>query len=79
MSKNFTPTTERVRDRYIEHSRITGSTLGGPAEYGEAFDRWLAEHDRQVAKKAWWEGAEDERLNGSPVNPYYTSIENGAE
>jgi hypothetical protein len=38
----FTPTTERVRDRFIAHSEITGSSIGGPAEFGAAFDRWFA-------------------------------------
>jgi hypothetical protein len=39
---NFTPTTERVRDRYIVHSELTRSAIGGPVEYAAAFDRWFA-------------------------------------
>lgn len=43
----------------------------------EEFDRWLAEHDRQVAEKAWGQGAAanivSTVMNGSrgiPRNPY---------
>jgi len=42
LATNFTPTTERVRDRFIAHSAITHSAIGGLAEYAAAFDRWFA-------------------------------------
>ena len=48
---DYTPTTEEVRDHYASYpgARFTPETA-------EWFDRWLAEHDRQVAERAWHEG-----------------------
>lgn len=52
MSEPYTPTTREVRAAFgaifIESRREQA--------YAE-FDRWLAEHDRQVAERAWGEGA----------------------
>jgi len=45
---DYTPTTEEIRNRYL--SEVF------PEDEAE-FDRWLAEHDRQVAEKAWGQGA----------------------
>ena len=48
----YTPTTYEVRDAYamtdegLDFKRVA-------QERREAFDRWLAEHDRQVAERAW--------------------------
>jgi len=45
----YTPTTRDVRDDYARY--------GGELDAFPEFDRWLTEHDRQVAEKAWTEGA----------------------
>jgi len=64
MSDDYTPTTEDVRDAYREqsdgcdfpkHQDYIDYKASGGGE-GE-FDRWLAEHDRQVAERAWEKGA----------------------
>ena len=49
MSDDYTPTTEQVRE--------AASLNGGIAVEPDAFNRWLAEHDAEVAEKAWYEGA----------------------
>ena len=49
--EDFTPTTEDVRLIWI----ISQTGCKARAE----FDRWLAEHDREVAEKAWAEGFAD--------------------
>ena len=41
-AKEFTPTTEEVCFRYVEHPYLTDD--GEPADSAE-FYRWLAEHD----------------------------------
>jgi len=59
----YTPTTEEVREGYCY--------MGiGPLDdwredellekHGKEFDRWLAEHDRQVKAEAWAEGVKSE-------------------
>lgn len=50
----YTPTTEEVRADASRSIR------------GDWFDRWLAEHDRQVAERAWDEAIEhvDKTLGG---------------
>lgn len=61
---DFTPTTEDVRLIWIVSQ--TGCTARAE------FDRWLAEHDREVAEKAWDEGY-DYATNGKwgpGENPY---------
>lgn len=50
---DWTPSTEQVRSHYV----FNQSNQWDP-ERGEAFDRWLVEHDRQVAERAWDEGYE---------------------
>ncbi|WP_019148494.1 hypothetical protein [Timonella senegalensis] len=45
---SYTPTTEEIRDQYALDSE----------EKAEAFDRWLAEHDREVKAQAWEPGAQ---------------------
>lgn len=54
------PSLGEVRADYIrDHTRnfdsyLVGRSLTSEQEfYGEKFDRWLAEHDRQVAERAW--------------------------
>lgn len=51
----YTPTTEQVRRIYVKHAAFHGvgkSALHGFSAEAE-FDRWLAEHDRQVREKLW--------------------------
>lgn len=59
MSEQYTPTTEKVADAWAsrydgEHASASGEERRG---YEAEFARWLAEHDRQVAERAWDEGA----------------------
>ena len=46
---DFTPTTEVVRHVYVTKNIPPGDSIR--AWLGEAFDRWLAAHDREVAAK----------------------------
>ena len=65
--EDFTPTTEDVRLIWI----ISQTGCKARAE----FDRWLAEHDREVAEKAWAEGhRQDAEGEDGPrfENPYTT-------
>lgn len=62
----YTPTTGYMRHVATEpHADVIT---------GEEFDRWLAEHDRQVAEAAWDEGAlaEANRWIRTPTNPHRT-------
>jgi hypothetical protein len=52
MSTEFTPATERVRDRYIENVRDYRATLT-VEEAGAEFDRWFSE----ALSVAWNNGA----------------------
>lgn len=52
----YTPTTDEVRDDYQWGRHACGCCAERLPEDLEAFDRWLAEHDRQVAERAWGEG-----------------------
>lgn len=45
--QEYTPNTQRVRDRYVQSCIITGSNQQMP---GLAFDRWLINHDAEVMK-----------------------------
>lgn len=47
MTNEYIPTTEEVRDWW---------TGGDDGLLRQEFDRWLAEHDRQVKGEAWAEG-----------------------
>jgi hypothetical protein len=47
----YTPTTDEIRSGFL-------ALHGHSPRYEEAFDRWLAKHDRDVAAKAWDEGYE---------------------
>lgn len=49
----YTPTTEEVRARYGADEFGYSAGLSDPCP---EFDRWLAEHDRQVKAEAWGEG-----------------------
>jgi hypothetical protein len=50
-NKPYTPTTEEVRESYVLMQKC--SAYPNP---DAEFDRWLAEHDAEIAKRAWEEG-----------------------
>ena len=72
---SYTPATEEVRAVYNQDEFGNPAGLNDPCP---EFDRWLAEHDRQVAEKAWDDGLADGRdrwmdareFGDKPVNPY---------
>ena len=51
MADEYTPTTEHVRNRFINHQQATSSSLVSREESGEMFDRWLSEIRRDQAEK----------------------------
>ena len=76
MSEPYTPTTADVR----------GAASRGVG--GDGFDRWLVEHDRQVAERAWNAGKRDNAPRAdtgwgasaaivwpNPENPYTRNLE----
>lgn len=66
----YEPTTEVVRDEWVH---LEGAIPpDGIPKREAAFDRWLAEHDRQVAAKAWDEGYHYVAFGGKELtdNPY---------
>ena len=48
----YAPTTEEIKQYATED-------YGQCGLFPEEFDRWLAEHDRQVAERAWNEGYDE--------------------
>lgn len=67
----YTPTTETVRYAYAAHNAHYGGEMGYQKQATE-FDRWLAEHDRQVQAEALEQAADvceriqnDEGFGGS--------------
>lgn len=52
MSDQYTPTTDEVRDHWV-NAGFEGDT--------DSFDRWLAEHDSEVAAKALRDAATEMR------------------
>jgi len=48
MSDDYTPTTEEVRDYFVHGQFSDVEEREGVAR----FNRWLADHDRQVAEEA---------------------------
>ena len=65
MSTDYTPTTEQVRSHYVFDQGDVWRR-----ERGEAFDHWLAAHDREVAAKALEDAAGDFEAyveSGAPV------------
>ena len=78
----YIPNTKAVRTNYVMTMLRVGRRDIDPYL---AFDRWLTEHDREVAAKAWGEGFDEPREccglcpnnscpwdNGQdgPINPY---------
>ena len=54
MSEQYVPTTDEVR----EQVESTADTRERAREYGQAFDRYLAQHDREVKAEALREYAD---------------------
>ena len=57
---DYTPTTEQVEDAFSydpEYEYHRPDDAGYHHRNRAAFRRWLAEHDRQTAERAWVEGA----------------------
>ena len=80
-----TPTTELVRDRYAL-ATVNDTDFPGweqyKAEQDAEFYRWLADHDREVAEKAWDEGydtAMRDEDRGSSINPYQSTCAWGCD
>lgn len=57
----YTATTEEVRDSY-RFSNKRPDVCG--KDFGLEFDHWLAEHERQVAERAW-----DRCVGEMPIDP----------
>lgn len=74
MSDEYTPTTAQVRDGFAidpiaeYHDPLTNHTEPGR----RAFDRWLAEHDREVAAEALDDAADAyyNNVSGSKSRPW---------
>lgn len=77
----FTPDTESVRYRYA----LDRTVMLGENEFDRAlgeFNRWLADHDREVAAKAWDEGYEagsedQEEVEGHRYEPTEEMLSRG--
>ena len=77
MSERYTPTTEELRILYVS-SEIEcpgGATHDADDARANAdFDRWMLEHDRQVAERAWdagyFVGLDREGYHGPDLNPH---------
>ncbi|MCT2042626.1 hypothetical protein M3D15_04660 [Pseudoclavibacter alba] len=65
----WTPSTWYVREQFACGS---DGDYRNEEEMRAAFDRWLAEHDREVAAEAWDEGYRAGRIlnRQQHVNPY---------
>lgn len=77
MADDYTPTTEYVRSEFVdrvEHWELVWSEMEDEKlDAAAEFDRWLTEHNRQVAEVAWDRAMEDR--DGFPgvsglTNPY---------
>ena len=66
MSEPYTPTTGEIREFIEAADRVASSYARGSAV--EAFDRWLAERDRQVQAEALRAAAD--RMNVSTMDPW---------
>lgn len=82
----YLPTTDDIKTIYARAmSRVGREDI----DHYSAFDRWIVEHDREVAAKAWEEGFEEPREccglcpkdscpwdngQGGPSNPYEQKI-----
>ena len=52
---DYTPNTGIVKAAYMVH--MSGHERIEHKDAATEFDRWIAEHDRQIAETAWEEGA----------------------
>ena len=63
MSAPYTPTIMKVRYLFIRGRMEDAGLLGEPIlptqRFHDEFDRFIAEHDRQVAEQAWDAGRND--------------------
>ena len=64
------PTTEEVRAAFRK-----GSRLGWNSRRGRLFDRWLAEHDREVKADVYDEALQDAEVLPMLRNPYRKETE----
>jgi hypothetical protein len=87
----YTPTTEEIRGAYAWSDGDLGGIDDYDEGYLEAFDRWLADNDKEVAARAWdkgkraWSRYEMQCENAaaagqgvmiaSPLNPYRSGSE----
>ena len=55
--KEYTPTTDEVREAF-RAAMLHPDDLDLDDAPGQAFDRWLAAHDREVAERAWDEATD---------------------
>lgn len=62
MTKQYTPTTEQVRDDYQRCGcdRCSLTDDSDLADEHAEFDLWLAEHDRELQAEAWDDGQRDQ-------------------
>lgn len=71
MTDKYTPTTDGVRRTYFLFRHAKDRALKQDPDNSDAideFDRWLADHDREVAAKVLREAAERvEPLSGAPL------------
>ena len=56
---DYTPTTEEVEESFISQQYDVNESFESAEETGRAFDRWLKQHDREVAARALEETAND--------------------
>ena len=80
----YTPTTAMVRDSYAPHRAVFLRGKGwypdreaSEEEAAAEFDRWLFEHDSQVAERAWDEGHLVHGADGWPREDGYCRISGG--
>ena len=68
MTSDYTPTTDEVREAWLtaEYEERDWSTSDD--DLRAEFDRWLAEHDRKVAERAWYEGWDASERFGYPID-----------
>ena len=69
---DYTPTTDEVRDAYVDTGWAADGSLSDPRDPDE-FDRWLAAHDAEVRAQALREAADELDLPGSTATGYYAS------
>ena len=83
MSDEYTPTDGQVREEWVAYMTTEDGLWGGVSEEEALaqWGRWLAARDREVAAKAWDEGARHVYTEGGkcsfardgdpcPYNPY---------